>query len=89
MEKELSVTSERMPANTTEAEHFHVKAKQLFYILSGKARLYVEGKAYEMKAGDGVLVMPGAWHKFCNPTFDYVNYLVISSPMATGDRSSR
>ncbi|HMN10933.1 MAG TPA: cupin domain-containing protein [Bellilinea sp.] len=89
MEKELSITSERMPPNTTEAEHSHKKSKQFFYILSGKARLYVDGKPYELSAGEGVVVNPGLWHKFCNPSFEEVNYLVISSPMAPGDKATR
>jgi len=38
---ELSVIHERMPAGTSEAQHFHRRARQFFFVLSGTAVLVV------------------------------------------------
>lgn len=35
----LSIIAEKMPPHTQEDMHFHLKSKQFFYILSGKAEI--------------------------------------------------
>ena len=37
---ELSVIAEKMLANTYEDMHYHYKARQFFYVLSGEAEIY-------------------------------------------------
>jgi len=40
---QLSVIHERMPPGTAEVRHYHERARQLFFVLSGTATLEVDG----------------------------------------------
>ena len=40
---DLSVIEERMPPGTREVRHRHVRARQFFYVLEGRASLELDG----------------------------------------------
>ncbi|MDP6969130.1 MAG: cupin domain-containing protein, partial [Gammaproteobacteria bacterium] len=42
----LSVIQERVPSGCSETRHFHTKAEQFFFILSGVASMELEGKTF-------------------------------------------
>lgn len=82
----LSVIMEKMPPGTTEVLHYHEKAQQLFYILSGTADLEVEGIEYIIRANECMHVKPGLKHKIKNSAKEDLHFLVISAPESHGDR---
>lgn len=51
---DLSVIQERMPPGAAEVRHFHHRAQQFFYILSGEALMEVEGCLITLVAGQGM-----------------------------------
>jgi mannose-6-phosphate isomerase-like protein (cupin superfamily) len=85
---DLSVIQERMPPGTAEVRHFHHRAQQFFYILSGKAAMEIDGRSTTMGAGEGIWIPPGVAHQMKNDSEDEVHFLVISQPPSHGDRET-
>jgi mannose-6-phosphate isomerase-like protein (cupin superfamily) len=83
---DLSVIHERMPSGASEVRHYHNKARQFFFILSGVATLEVNGKREVIRPLQGVEVPPGVPHQMINESQNDVEFLVISQPMSHGDR---
>jgi mannose-6-phosphate isomerase-like protein (cupin superfamily) len=75
-----------MPPGTAEVNHFHRKARQFFYVLSGVAVLEVEGIAVELNAGEGLEMAPGILHQMSNRGTEEVHFLVVSQPPGHVDR---
>jgi len=84
----LSVIRERMPPGAAESRHLHQVARQFFLVLSGVARLEVEGSHYELAPGEGLEVPPGAAHQIFNPGAESLEFLVVSQPHSHGDREA-
>ena len=83
---ELTVIEELIPSGAAEIRHYHQKAQQFFYILSGEAMMEVEGRTTLLHAGTGIRVLPGLRHQISNPSSSAVRLLVISQPPSRGDR---
>lgn len=84
----LSVIQERVPAGGSEVAHWHAHATQFFFILCGSASMELEGGSVALHAGEGLAVPPGVVHRFVNRSSEPVDFLVISSPATTGDRTT-
>ena len=82
----LSVIEECMPPGTSEVRHYHQRAQQFFFILSGAASMEIEGETIRLSAGEGVQILPGQRHRMRNESSDPVRFLVISQPASHGDR---
>ena len=82
----LSVIQERVPPLAGEAPHFHVRARQFFYVLSGTASMEFEDEVVSFGAGQGLHVPAGTRHRFVNRSDADVVFLVISAPSTRGDR---
>ena len=82
----LSVIKEIMPPMTTEQLHFHEKARQFFYILSGIATFGINGVEYVVIQGKGILIKPGIKHLISNDSQVDLEFIVISEPESHGDR---
>src|SRR5262249_48555468 len=83
---ELSVIHERMPANTAEVRHFHSKARQFFFVLSGTATLEIDGRREILQQHEGAEVPPNVPHQMCNESNEDVEFIVLSQPASHGDR---
>ena len=75
-EPDLSVIEERMPPSASEVCHFHRKAQQFFFILSGPATMEIQG----------VAIPRSKRHRFRNHSEEPVRFLVISQPPNHDDR---
>jgi quercetin dioxygenase-like cupin family protein len=85
-DENLSVIEEFMPAGAGEVRHYHKKAQQFFYILSGEVTMEVEGQTTLLPAGSGIRVLPGTRHQIKNSSSSGARFLVISQPPSHGDR---
>ena len=83
---DLSVIQERMPPRTSEVRHFHNRARQFFYILSGKAVMEIDGREIRLVARQGLHIEPRIPHQMKNESDEDVHFLVISQPASHGDR---
>jgi mannose-6-phosphate isomerase-like protein (cupin superfamily) len=85
---DVMVIQERMPPGTSEVRHFHSKARQFFYVLSGELTMELEGAPYRISAAHGIEVPAQARHQAMNAGTEDVHFLVISSPTTRGDRTN-
>jgi mannose-6-phosphate isomerase-like protein (cupin superfamily) len=83
---ELSIIEELMPAGTSEVRHYHVHARQFFYVLEGELTLEVEQHNFVLHAGDGLEIAPGQQHQAINRSTRATRILVTSQPPSHGDR---
>ena len=83
---ELSVIQERMPPGDFEVRHFHHRAQQFFYILSGEAAMEVGGNLVTLRGGEGFWIPAGRVHQMRNNSDIDLHFLVISQPPSHGDR---
>ncbi len=83
---ELSVIHERMPPGTAETRHYHERARQLFFVLSGTATLEVDGVRETLSPQQALEVPPGVPHQIFNESDGDVEFVVISQPTTRGDR---
>jgi mannose-6-phosphate isomerase-like protein (cupin superfamily) len=82
----LSVIQERMPPGTSEQMHYHERAQQVFYILSGTATFEVEEEEKKVEANQSIHIPPGLKHRILNNRDTDLHFLVISEPKSQGDR---
>ncbi|HHM5727695.1 TPA: cupin domain-containing protein [Pseudomonas aeruginosa] len=82
----MQVRQEWMPAGGAEAPHWHARAHQFFYVLSGHLRLSTPDQDVLLEAGQGVHVPAGTRHIAANGGDEDVHFLVFSSPSTQGDR---
>jgi mannose-6-phosphate isomerase-like protein (cupin superfamily)/ribosomal protein S18 acetylase RimI-like enzyme len=83
---DLSILEERMPPGETETLHYHVKAQQVFYILSGTALLEVDGEQNNLEAGESLHIKPKSLHRISNQGSGDLRFVLVSQPKAHGDR---
>ena len=83
---ELSVIEERIPPGAGEVRHLHRRARQLVYVLEGRATIEVEGATVETGPRQAVAVAPGAAHRLANAGEGELVLLVVSAPPSHGDR---
>ncbi|WP_059050371.1 cupin domain-containing protein [Paenibacillus senegalimassiliensis] len=82
----LSVIHESMPAGTFEVKHYHQKARQFFFILSGTATMIIDEEVIILEAKEGVEIPPLVPHQMLNKSTSEVEFMVISQPNSSGDR---
>ena len=85
-DKQLSVIEEVMPPGAAEIRHYHERAQQFFYILTGEVLMEINGENLLIPAGSGVRILPGTHHQIRNPSSSPVRFLVVSQPPSRGDR---
>lgn len=83
---DLSIIAERMPPHTAEDMHYHSKARQFFYILTGEAKMELETGELRLEAGTGVEIAPLEAHKMMNTSQSDVEFIVVSVPKSHGDK---
>ena len=82
----LSVMEERMPPGSQEVRHWHTRARQFLYVLTGAIVLEVEGERHELGVGHGIELPQGTAHQARNEGAVDATFLVISAPPHQGDR---
>jgi quercetin dioxygenase-like cupin family protein len=82
----LSVIEERIPSGLGEVAHFHERARQLFYVLSGRLVLELQGTTERLERGDSLEVVPRTVHRVHNPFDEDAVFLLVSSPTTAADR---
>lgn len=83
---DLSIIEERVPPGSSEVRHYHERAEQFFYVLSGIATLGIEGEQFEVQANNGLHIPAGKPHQLSNETDEDLKFLVVSTPPSHDDR---
>ena len=82
----LSVIKESMRGMTKEKFHYHTKARQFFYILSGLATFEINEVVYTVGPNRGISIESGVIHRILNNFNADLEFLVISEPASHKDR---
>lgn len=56
----------QVPRGNVVSEHYHLKQREFYYILRGKARLRIGKEQHEARAGDSFLCKPKETHSVDN-----------------------
>ncbi|GAA4495087.1 cupin domain-containing protein [Hymenobacter ginsengisoli] len=83
---QLGVIQETMPPGTAEVRHYHARAQQFFYVLRGEGTFELAGETWRLGPGEGIEVLAGLPHQLRNESAEPLEFLVISTPHAHGDR---
>jgi mannose-6-phosphate isomerase-like protein (cupin superfamily) len=84
----VHVIQERMPPGTAERRHYHSRARQLFYVLSGELTMRFDDRAVVVRAREAIHIPPETAHQAANEGSEAVEFLVISSPPSHGNRTN-
>ncbi|QQS04545.1 MAG: cupin domain-containing protein [Fibrobacterota bacterium] len=84
--QDLSAIQERIPPGLSEVRHYHQRARQLFFCLSGTLSIELDGTPHRLAAEQSLEVPPGLPHSVSNQGDVDAWFLVISSPATKGDR---
>ena len=58
-----SLAEIRHPPGTASQEHIHTEAEEVYYVMSGRGGIRVDGETREIGPGDVVVIVPGERHK--------------------------
>ncbi|MBA3470531.1 MAG: cupin domain-containing protein [Herpetosiphonaceae bacterium] len=83
---ELTIIQERVPPGGFEVRHYHERAWQFFYVLSGQATLEVARQIYLLGPQEGLEIAPGMPHQLRNQASIDLLFTVTSRPNSHGDR---
>jgi mannose-6-phosphate isomerase-like protein (cupin superfamily) len=61
-----SLAEATVPVGGATAAHYHVESEELYFLQSGSGRLRVGDEQRDVRAGDCVVIAPGAIHKLIN-----------------------
>jgi mannose-6-phosphate isomerase-like protein (cupin superfamily) len=84
----LSVKQERMPGETEEVLHYHLRAQQFFFILKGSAVFELEDKIILVHEGEGIHIKKGLKHRIMNKSKEDLEFILCSQPSAQNDRNN-
>ena len=63
--------------------HFHPLAEEIYFVLSGRGLMEVDGETAEMHPGDAVAILSGAKHQIRNTGDEELRFLCCCAPAYT------
>lgn len=67
------------------AEHFHRVTEELYLITAGTGRMQLAGEQRDVRAGDCIVIPPGASHQIVNTGDDPLRLLCCCAPAYSND----
>lgn len=61
-----SLAEATLPPGATTTAHFHPKAEEIYYVLSGQGLLRLEAEEAALRPGDAIVIAPGQRHQVRN-----------------------
>ncbi|MBL8551282.1 MAG: cupin domain-containing protein [Hyphomonadaceae bacterium] len=58
----------------------HEVGQEMFYVLKGEGRAHSDGRSFDIRAGDSMLVPPGCWHEVENTGAGKLYCLTMMTP---------
>ena len=69
-----------IPPEKLSGAHYHKVSEETYYILSGKARMIVDGVEFFLLPHQACLIMPGEIHQIFNDEDENLEFLTVSAP---------
>ena len=82
----VSIKQELMPPNTSDKLHHHENATQFFFILSGRATVFIDGKTEVLKPKQGIEIPAKQKHQISNHDDADLEFVLYSHPSTKNDR---
>jgi len=82
----ISIKQELMPPDTAEELHYHEQARQVFFILKGKAVFTIDGEETELREQQGIEILPLQKHMIANKQSADLEFILYSYPSTKNDR---
>jgi mannose-6-phosphate isomerase-like protein (cupin superfamily) len=80
-----SLAEATVPAGGATAEHYHVVSEELYFFTAGSGRLRVGDEYRDVRAGECVVIPPGAIHKLTNTGDEPLRLLCCCAPAYSDD----
>jgi len=81
-----SLAEATLEPGTATVRHYHRAAEEIYYLVEGAGTMEVDGAESRVRAGDAVLIPPGAWHRIAADPGGPLRLLCCCSPpYAHGD----
>jgi mannose-6-phosphate isomerase-like protein (cupin superfamily) len=75
-----SLAEATVPPGSETAAHFHRTTEELYFFTAGSGRMRLGDEEREVRAGDCVVIPPGAEHKLWNPGAEPLVLLCCCAP---------
>lgn len=70
---------------TEGGEHYHEAYDELYYVLSGSGRIWLDRKAHALKPGAVVTIPAGTVHSLAADEDEQLNFIIIGLPGMSAD----
>jgi len=80
-----SLAQATVPPGAATDEHFHRITEELYLFTSGMGRMELDGQARDVRAGDCVVIPPGARHRLVNTADEPLVLLCCCAPAYSHD----
>lgn len=78
--KNQSLAEATVPVGKSTTEHYHPKAEEIYYILTGSGKMRIEEEYREVGPGDAIAIPPGEKHKIWNTGDVDLVFLCMCAP---------
>jgi mannose-6-phosphate isomerase-like protein (cupin superfamily) len=75
-----SLAEATVPPGSDTAAHYHRTTEELYFFTAGRGRMKLGDEEREVRAGDCVVIPPGAEHKLWNPGTEPLVLLCCCAP---------
>ena len=78
--RQQSLAEARLPAGGSTTPHQHPQTEEIYYILEGCGRMWIEGEAHDVGPGDAIAIPPGRTHQITNTAGATLKFLCCCAP---------
>lgn len=75
-----SLAEARLPVNGSTAPHYHPRCEEIYYILVGRGRMWIEDEIRTVEPGDAIAIPPGSRHQITNIGNEIMRFLCCCAP---------
>ena len=76
-----------IPPGCSSQQHFHKLGEETYYILSGTAKMVINGQQFKLTPGQACLIQPYEHHQITNNGKENLEFIAICAPAWTPDDS--
>jgi mannose-6-phosphate isomerase-like protein (cupin superfamily) len=69
-----------IPPGKSSQVHYHKVSEETYYILSGTARMVIDGREITLVPAQACLIQPGERHQIFNPGESNLEFLAVCAP---------
>ena len=69
-----------IPPGKSSDRHYHLVSEETYYILRGTARMVIEGREFQLAAGQACLIRSMEQHQIWNGGLDDLEFIAVCAP---------